>query len=188
MKKLQRGPNFTCPHCGYDQADEATWKAMCDGLRRYAFAGPPLGDLGDHYILNESHQPVGVCLLRWAQYLESKENRRVAETNTKLFWISTVFLGLNCNWGSGPPILFETMVFTRDEHMNPTLKHMVKDDLEQVRYSSWDDAVAGHEAMVRRYQKREADAIDLWASEAAREFLEKTFEDEEMIDRLKDVD
>ena len=148
-------PKFTCPNCGYDQADEATWKAMCGDWRKQFGRSDALS----HFILNDSRQTERACLLRWALFYEDIDNRRVAETTTKLFWISTVFLGLDHNWGKGPPILFESMVFTRDEHMHPTLKRMVKDDLEQWRYSSWDDAVAGHEAMVRRYQKREADAL-----------------------------
>ena len=51
------------------------------------------------------------------------------------------------------------MVFTNEKHMHPTLKRMVRDDLDQVRYASWDDAITGHEALVRRYQKREEDAL-----------------------------
>ena len=145
-------PKYTCPHCGYDEADELTWQKLCDGWRGQPF-------VSKHYILDESRQPVKVCLLRWARWLENVDNRRVAETETEMFWISTVFLGLDHNYlGKGPPIIFETMVFTREEH-SPLMHRMVRDDLDQVRYASWDDAMAGHEAMVRRYQKREADAL-----------------------------
>jgi hypothetical protein len=41
-------------------------------------------------------------------------------------------------WGEGPPILFETMVFRNGSGD------------EQERYSSWDDAEAGHKAMCRK--------------------------------------
>ena len=51
--------------------------------------------------------------------------------------VSTVFLGLDHNWGDGPPAVFETMVFTNEA-----------DDSGQWRYSSWDEAVAGHGAVV----------------------------------------
>lgn len=46
--------------------------------------------------------------------------------------VSTVFLGLDHNWGIGPPLLFETMIFggVHDEY--------------QERYSIWDEAEAGH--------------------------------------------
>jgi hypothetical protein len=147
-------PKFTCPHCGYDEADREKWEKLCDDWRLRGLEGSSL-----HYILDESRQPVKVCLLRYARWFTG-DNKRVAETNTKLFWVSTVFMGLDHNFlGKGPPILFETMVFTRDEHINPLVKHMVKDDLEQWRYATWDDAITGHEAMVRRYQKREEDAL-----------------------------
>lgn len=47
--------------------------------------------------------------------------------------VSTVFLALDhSHYPSGPPILFETMVFggPHDEHTD--------------RYATWDEAVAGH--------------------------------------------
>lgn len=52
--------------------------------------------------------------------------------------VSTVFLGIDHSFGSGPPLLFETMVFG-----GPL-------DEEQVRYSTEAEAAAGHKAMVER--------------------------------------
>lgn len=52
--------------------------------------------------------------------------------------VSTVFLGVDYRMGNGPTQLFETMVF------NGPL------DREQARYSTWDEAEAGHRAMVER--------------------------------------
>lgn len=51
--------------------------------------------------------------------------------------VSTVFLGVDHSHGSGPPILFETMVFND-----------YGDDGTQDRYSTWGDAEAGHERVV----------------------------------------
>jgi hypothetical protein len=51
--------------------------------------------------------------------------------------VSTVFLGLDHNWGGGPPLVFETMLFTDDER-----------DQSLWRYSTWDEAVAGHAEVV----------------------------------------
>jgi hypothetical protein len=62
--------------------------------------------------------------------------------------VSTVFLGLNHRLsGDGPPLLFETMVFggARDGHM--------------YRYSSWDDAEAGHEMEVKRVRQALAENL-----------------------------
>ncbi|MEH2201208.1 hypothetical protein [Nostoc sp.] len=51
--------------------------------------------------------------------------------------ISTVFLGLNHQWlPNKPPLIFETMVFGGQI------------DYQQIRYSTWDEAVAGHQAIV----------------------------------------
>lgn len=53
--------------------------------------------------------------------------------------VSTVFLGLDHRRGAdGPPILFETMVF--GGALNG----------EQERYSTWEEAQTGHDAMVAR--------------------------------------
>jgi hypothetical protein len=51
--------------------------------------------------------------------------------------VSTVFLGLNHNYGDGPPILFETMVFggPMDEYMD--------------RYYTEDEAAQGHAFVVQ---------------------------------------
>lgn len=51
--------------------------------------------------------------------------------------VSTVFLVLDHNFYEGPPILFETMVFNGPY------------DQTQVRYETWDEAVAGHAATLR---------------------------------------
>lgn len=50
--------------------------------------------------------------------------------------VSTVFLGLDHNFCGGPPLVFETMVFR-----GPL-------DQEQVRYSTYTAAEAGHRRMV----------------------------------------
>ena len=53
--------------------------------------------------------------------------------------VSTVFLGLDHNWGDGPPLLFESMIFWPD---NPDL------DQQMARYSTWHEAEQGHERLV----------------------------------------
>lgn len=58
--------------------------------------------------------------------------------------VSTVFLGLDHNWGVGPPHIFETMVFGGDL------------DEECVRYSTEAQALAGHDEMVARVREVEA--------------------------------
>ena len=66
------------------------------------------------------------------------ENRLVAKTEVNGSDISTVFLCIDHGFGGECPVLFETMVF------GGAL------DGEQDRYCTWDEAIAGHEAMVKK--------------------------------------
>lgn len=52
--------------------------------------------------------------------------------------VSTVWLGLDHNYGDGPPILFETMVFGEADWADQDCK----------RYSTEAEALAGHAEMV----------------------------------------
>ena len=49
-------------------------------------------------------------LMKMGEGFETAD-RKVAETEIDKLQVSTVFLGLNHNFGEGPPILWETMVF-----------------------------------------------------------------------------
>jgi hypothetical protein len=74
-------------------------------------------------------------LMKWATWYETA-NRHVANTQIGGIWVSTVFLGVDHNFGAGLPILFETMVF-RGGSGN-----------ECVRCESWDEAEKQHADMV----------------------------------------
>jgi len=115
-----------------------------------------LRDWNAHYILDEERRLVRVDLTRWAEWFGKEGNRRVAATSTELFWISTVFLGLDHQFGKGPPLLFETMVFERGKKTN--MGALLELDGEQWRYPTWDDAEAGHHATVKKVLRLEADA------------------------------
>lgn len=58
--------------------------------------------------------------------------KRVAKDRRGDVAVSTVWLGLNHQFGDGPPLIFETMVFGGDH------------DDEQWRYSTEVEALAGH--------------------------------------------
>ncbi len=93
-----------------------------------------------NYIL-EGHKPVSCPdILEWARWFQTGDAaRRVAEDFVGDVRISTVFLGIDHSFSRvGPPVLFETMVFA-----GPL-------DEEQDRYCTWDEAVAGHAAMLAR--------------------------------------
>jgi hypothetical protein len=85
-----------------------------------------------HWTL-KGHEPVPCTLMEWAEWFEQKgDHRRVALDKKYGIIVSTVFLGLDHNWGGGPPLLFETMIFGG------------RHDDYQERYSTWDEAVEGH--------------------------------------------
>src|SRR5262245_60327221 len=103
-----------------------------------------MSNLFKHYVLDSENRPV-VCddLIAWAIWFETMSNRTVGLTDvTSGIRVSTIFLGINHRWhDKGPPVLFETMVFG-----GPL-------DGDGGRYVSWDDAEAGHNAMVRRVRE-----------------------------------
>jgi hypothetical protein len=94
-------------------------------------------DLG-RYVL-DGHEPVEEPdPITWATWLESADRivrYAVLDGGTA---ISTIFLGLDHNWGDGPPLLFESMIFGGHEHGSTN------------RYSTWEEAEAGHDEMLRR--------------------------------------
>lgn len=107
------------------------------------------------YRLDENGQPVLVPdeqLLEWAEWLETAD-RVVAQTTTMGVMVSTVFLGLDHQFGDGPPLLWETMTFAEGKAISLPID--VCD-----RYSSLEDAQLGHELYVAEVERvrREAAA------------------------------
>lgn len=95
--------------------------------------------MSDWYILGPDHEPVASTVEEWSAWLGHGFPmiiKRVANDNIGDTTVSTVFLGVDHNWGDGPPILFETMVFGGDH------------DEWQWRYHTWDEAAQGHAAVV----------------------------------------
>lgn len=61
-------------------------------------------------------------------------------------WVSTVWLGLDHGFENDAPILFETMVLCDEEGMKIRLNETIQ------RYCTEEDAMTGHDNMVRRVQ------------------------------------
>ncbi len=91
---------------------------------------------GKYILIGKS--PVEVDdLIEWGLWIE-KSDRKIAVTHvTRKIKVSTIFLGLDHQYGEGPPLLFETMIFggPHDQYCN--------------RYSTYDEAVAGHRKAVK---------------------------------------
>jgi hypothetical protein len=94
----------------------------------------------DHYIL-VGREIRKVDLMTWAKWLEEhRAEKIVKQEDVGGFWVSTVFLGLDHNWGDGPPILFETMVFPRN-----AAGGAVMDEQWCERCCTYDEAETMHE-------------------------------------------
>ena len=80
-----------------------------------------------------------ISMEEWARRLGDREYKCVAvsEVPGTGITISTVWLGLDHNWGDGPPLIFETMVFGGPN------------DQDCYRYSTEEEALAGHEARMK---------------------------------------
>jgi hypothetical protein len=92
------------------------------------------------YILKNKNPIPAINSITFAKYFE-KANRHVADTKIGKIRVSTVFLGLDHQFGEGPPILFETMVFGG------------RLDGQQNRYYTWTEAEKGHDEMVKFIKK-----------------------------------
>lgn len=73
-------------------------------------------------------------MLEASQWLENNPSRKtVKRDEIGDILVSTVFLGLDHGWDSDVPVLWETMIFGG------------KHDQYQKRYTSYKDALKGHE-------------------------------------------
>ena len=95
-----------------------------------------------HYILVNGEPVEERDLIMWARWFEKNERILHVDRVSPLLGlfggcrVSTVFLGLDHSFGSGPPLLWETMIFG-----GPL-------DGDEWRYASRSEAVAGHESAV----------------------------------------
>jgi len=80
---------------------------------------------------------------RWAELFASMEYKRVAQHWVRGWMISTVWLGLDHNfgWGDCPPLIFETMIFAPGD---ATDDERSRCDERQDRYGSEKAALDGH--------------------------------------------
>lgn len=92
--------------------------------------------MGMYYILKGKKAVPIDDVLEWAKTFG--KHKRVAENYIGRIRISTVFLGLDHQYGEGKPLVFETMIFGGEL------------DEEMDRYSTWEEAEAGHKAMIEK--------------------------------------
>jgi hypothetical protein len=98
------------------------------------------------YYLDEMGEPVGVPfgdpkLYAWWEVRDEPgpRNRRVASDTVGHLWVSTVFLSIDHQFGMGPPVLWETMIFNN---------RTGESDLYCERYTSREEAERRHVEIV----------------------------------------
>lgn len=99
-------------------------------------------------------------LMEWAKDIEDPKKKIVRQLFTRRYVISTVWLGLDHSF-NGKPLIFESMVFKRPgmlarlkQRFFPSrLFSRLGDSLEQDRYSTEAEAIAGHEVLVKKYTR-----------------------------------
>ena len=87
--------------------------------------------MSEHY--DREGRPISMA--QWAILFGDKDYQRVKATEIGDVTVSTVWLGMNHQWGDGPPLIFETLVFNGPH------------DGEMARYSTEAAALEGHKAM-----------------------------------------
>lgn len=91
-----------------------------------------------HWMLDKDKNPIQVDWRTSAEFCANFENRIVKKTRlTPEVEVSTVFLTIDHQFGEGPPLLFETMIFGGPQ------------DHWTDRYSTWNEAVSGHRHAVQ---------------------------------------
>jgi hypothetical protein len=89
-----------------------------------------------------------IDLLTWGKLHNDEKYVRVRETilpDGK--WVSTVWLGIDHNWGHGSPLIFETMIFQSREDLTV---------LDTERYSTEQEAIEGHQRIVQSAELRQS--------------------------------
>ena len=103
-----------------------------------------------NYILNRNHEPIPTDDFEvFGAWFENGANRVVKQENVGPYFVSTVFLGNDHNFHlSGPPVLFETMVFD-----NESREESAEDFNYQRRCCTWKEAEAMHAEAVKEVRR-----------------------------------
>lgn len=89
-----------------------------------------------------------ITIEEYTKLFANREYCEVAITELNNTRISTIWLGINHNYGEGPPLIFETMIFGGEF------------DQYQTRYTSLLQAVRGHELIVNAVKKGEKPSLE----------------------------
>ena len=83
------------------------------------------------------------AIKQYASDMKDPKKKIVKQTRLKNgMLVSTVWLGINHNFGAGVPLIYETMVFDDFDTFN---------EVDVVRYSTREEARKGHTKMTHKY-------------------------------------
>jgi hypothetical protein len=92
------------------------------------------------FILDENKNVIPANVFEFGSFFEDGKNRIIKQETINNKLVSTVFMGINHNFTPGGKLkVFETMVFENDDFK----------DLYQDRYSTYEEALSGHENAVQ---------------------------------------
>jgi hypothetical protein len=91
-----------------------------------------------------------ISIPEWGVLHRDEDYVRVGLTEVGPYVVSTVWIGLDHSWGQGPPVIFETMVFTKsawhDDRSDPDHEQLLEIDAK--RYCTLQEAQEGHSETV----------------------------------------
>jgi hypothetical protein len=88
----------------------------------------------------------------WSKSFSADDRIIKQETLPNGRYVSTVWLGIDHRFGDdGPPLIFETMLFDAKDSKG------LGEDLDMDRYSTHEEAVAGHQRMVEKWSGESSD-------------------------------
>jgi hypothetical protein len=101
-------------------------------------------------VLTEDGEVMPCDLFTWTYWLERNGGQRIIQQEDLPggYWISTVFLGLNHEYGKGKPLWFETMIFQPSDGKPNAITgrvHKLGNEVFCDRYTTLAQALAGHE-------------------------------------------
>lgn len=102
--------------------------------------------------------------------LENRDAKVVKQEDVGKYWVSTVWLGMDHGFG-GKPMIFETMVFDKSRPDMPPLEDVMNPDVDtnyptrwtdlyQERYSTEEEAIAGHDEIVNKLKEGTLDLYE----------------------------
>ena len=85
-----------------------------------------------------------ITIEEWGKLSDDKDYTVIKQEGVKNNrWVSTIWLGLDRQFGEGEPLVFETMVFPTGDW----------GELDVRRYTTEEEAIKGHKEMVEKWNK-----------------------------------